>query len=256
MQSNTFSGLFVGQKIITLQRVDSTNRFLREKLSNFEPVAEGTVIMAVDQYAGRGQQGNAWWSEPGKNLTLSMLLKPGFLHPEAQFDLNRTISVAVCDTLTPLIGDQLSIKWPNDIYAGNLKMGGILIENIVQGNFWKYAVIGIGINVNQTDFKNLSGKSCSIKQLLHADYDLNILLSDLCKAIAERYFLLKEGGISKLREAYLQNLFGLNEYRQFLVDGIMVSGSIRDVNAKGRLIIDFDGHMADFGAKEIGFVID
>ncbi|HEY5325424.1 MAG TPA: biotin--[acetyl-CoA-carboxylase] ligase, partial [Mucilaginibacter sp.] len=116
MQNNIFSGLFVGQNFITLNEVDSTNNFLKELLSNSKPLMEGTVIMAVNQFAGRGQQQNGWYATPGKNLTFSIFLKPHFLQVINQFDLIRVISLGVFDAISPLLGDKLKIKWPNDIY--------------------------------------------------------------------------------------------------------------------------------------------
>src|ERR1700744_4814140 len=95
LQNNTFSGLFVGQNLVALTEVDSTNNFLKEALANSTPLIEGTVIMAESQYAGRGQQQNKWNSEPGKNLTFSLLLKPTFLPVNQQFNLTIAISVGI-----------------------------------------------------------------------------------------------------------------------------------------------------------------
>lgn len=255
LQNNIFPGLSVGQKIITLQRVPSTNDHLKALLSKSEPVEEGTVIMAVDQYAGRGQQENTWHSEPGKNLTASLLLKPEFLPPSRQFTLNIAVSLAVLQVLGPLLGSEVKVKWPNDMYVGNRKIGGILIENFVQGSRWKYAVVGIGINVNQLTFNKLEGTSCSIKQLLHADYDITQLLSDLCKAVGMQYGLLKSGFADQQRAAYLHQLYRAGEEHPFLIKGIPVTGKIVDVSVEGRLVIDFNGHVTDFGLKEIEFLI-
>ena len=123
MQNNIFSGLFVGQNFVSIKEVDSTNTFLKNLVSNSKPVIEGTVIMAESQYAGRGQQNNGWHAEAGKNLTFSILLKPSFLPLADQFDLTRAISLGVFDALLPLLGDKLKIKWPNDIYYANNKLG-------------------------------------------------------------------------------------------------------------------------------------
>ncbi len=211
--------------------------------------------MAVNQYAGRGQQHNIWQSEPGKNLTASLLLKPDFLPSGRQFALNIAVSLAVLQVLTPLLGTQVKVKWPNDMYAGDRKIGGILIENIVQGTRWKYAVVGIGINVNQLDFKGLDSKTCSIKQLLHADYDITRLLSDLCRAVEMQYGLLKSGFADRQHAAYLDQLYRAGEAHPFLIKGVPVTGKIVDVSAEGRLVIDFNGHVTDFGFKEIEFLI-
>jgi BirA family biotin operon repressor/biotin-[acetyl-CoA-carboxylase] ligase len=115
LQNNIISGLFVGQNFLLLKEVDSTNNFLKQLVSNSKPVIEGTVIMAENQYAGRGQQQNGWFAEPGKNLTFSVLLNPHFLAVTDQFDLVRAVSLGVFDALEPLLGAKLKIKWPNDI---------------------------------------------------------------------------------------------------------------------------------------------
>jgi len=152
LQNNIFSGLFVGQNFVTLKEVDSTNNFLKDLVSNSKPLMEGTVIMAENQFAGRGQQQNGWFTEAGKNLTFSLLLKPHFLDIADQFDMVRVISLGVFDALEPLVGKKLKIKWPNDIYYGDHKLGGILIENLIQAGQIRNSIIGIGINVNQERF--------------------------------------------------------------------------------------------------------
>lgn len=253
MQSNTFSSFFRGQKLITLKRVSSTNDYLKQKLSKSTPFSEGTVIMAEEQTGGKGQTGNKWLSESGKNLTFSLLLKPTFLNPVNQFDLNIAICVSIFETLFPLLGDQLKLKWPNDIFVNDGKLGGVLIENILQGSVWKESIIGIGINVNQEDFGSIEN-ACSIKQLLHREYILTNLLYDLCKSIDENYRRLKEHGVKHLKDLYIKNLYGLNQLRKFRLDGVLVEGKIIDVNVDGQLVIDFNGHSAKFNFKEVEFV--
>ena len=131
MQNNTFSGLFVGHNLITLNEVDSTNTFLKDAVSKSTPLLDGTVIMAEKQFAGRGQAENSWQTEPGKNLTFSILLKPGFLSVDKQFELNKAISIALNDVLIKYIPDSAFIKWPNDLYIRTKKIGGMLIENLL-----------------------------------------------------------------------------------------------------------------------------
>ena len=202
MQNNIFSSLFVGQNLLTLKEVDSTNNFLKNLLSNSKPLPEGTVIMAESQFAGRGQQNNQWHAEPGKNLTFSILLNPTFLGIANQFDLTRTISLGVYDALQPILGHQFKIKWPNDLYYGDQKLGGMLIENLISGTQIKNAIIGIGINVNQENFPADASNATSIKQILHADYDLRNLLSEICSHIEAWYLNLKAGKIALVRDEY------------------------------------------------------
>ncbi|QNL50806.1 biotin--[acetyl-CoA-carboxylase] ligase [Olivibacter sp. SDN3] len=255
LQSNTFLGLIVGENVITLQRVNSTNDYLKSKLSNSTPYQEGTVIMAVEQYAGKGQAGNTWVSEAGQNLTLSILLNPTFLLPKEQFRLNIAISLAIIECIKPILGESVRIKWPNDIYVNNKKIGGILIENIIRGSKWKHAIIGIALNVNQTSFGIQKTKACSLKKLLNKDFDLHKLLKLLCAAVSKQYHVLKKGGHLLQRELYKQCLFRFNTPSSFLIDGVQVIGTITDVDDQGKLIIDFDGHLTKFCIKEISFVI-
>ena len=256
MQSNTFSGLFEGQNVITLQRIPSTNDYLKEALSKSTPLPEGTVILAVDQYDGRGQKGTVWQSEPGKNLTFSMLLVPSFLDPKQQFVLTAAISLAVARWLEMLTHVAVKIKWPNDIYIANQKIGGILIENILKGKTWKSAVVGIGINVNQTSFPpSIQKQTTSVKQILHRDCQIPDLLADLCSYIEREYVALKSGHSDTTLADYRQQLYRLDELHLYSVDGITVSGILRGVSETGRLRIDFNGHLADFDIKEIAFVV-
>ena len=126
--------------------------------------------MAVEQYAGRGQVGTQWESEKGKNLTASILLYPSFISPTNQFNLSIAVSLGIRDALHNILKQEVWIKWPNDIYVNNKKIGGILIENILQGSTWKYAIIGIGINVNQTAFSTDAKNPTSIREILHESY--------------------------------------------------------------------------------------
>ena len=254
MQNNIFSGLFVGQNLITIKQVDSTNNFLKNSLSNSKPFPEGTVIMAEGQYAGRGQQQNRWHSEDGKNLTFSILLNPTFLPLSQQFDLTRAVSLGIINALSPLLGDQLKIKWPNDIYCADGKLGGILIENIVQGGKIKNSVIGIGLNINQDKFPLEVPNAVSLKQILLRDYELKLLLSDICKNIETVYLKLKAGHFDLIRKDYLARLYWLNEQKMFKADGEIFEGIIESVREDGVLILNNGSGATEYTQKEIEFL--
>lgn len=212
--------------------------------------------MAVDQHDGRGQKGTVWQSEPGKNLTFSLLLTPTFLEPKHQFVLTAAISLAVSHWLEALTGTAIKIKWPNDIYVGDRKIGGILIENILKGKTWKSAVVGIGINVNQTLFPiEIQKQTTSVKQILHRDCQIVDLLPDLCNYIEREYVTLKSGRFNTVLADYRQRLYRLDELHPYLIEGVNVSGILRGVGETGRVRIDFNGHLVDFDIKEIAFVI-
>ena len=241
---------------MTIQQVDSTNNFLKELVSKSKPLIEGTVIMAEDQYAGRGQQQNGWHAEPGKNLTFSLLLKPSFLAIPHQFDLVRAVSLGVFDALQPLLGEKLKIKWPNDIYYDNRKLGGMLIENMIQGLQIKNAIVGIGLNINQEIFPANLPNAVSVKQILQQDYDLKTLLSEICRHIEAYYLSLKGGKVVFVRNTYLSRLYWLNEEKQFKSkDGVEFYGVIREVRESGKLVIrNNKNEELEFSLKEIEFV--
>ncbi len=255
MQNNTFSGLFVGQNIVSLLRVDSTNSYLRNELTKSTPLPEGTVILAEEQYAGRGQKNSAWLSQPGKNLTFSILLNPTFLSPEKQFMLNKAVCIAINDVLSTIIGEGLKIKWPNDIYVNNDKLGGILIENNIRGGKINYSIIGIGLNVNQLEFPQSLKNVTSVSKILQQDYDLKTLLNEICRAIEWRYLQLKEGMYELLDYDYLKKLYRLGKSHQFLIDGSERTGVITGVNEQGFLEVEFSKGLQAFRFKEIAFVI-
>ena len=254
LQNNIFSGLFVGQNLITIKQVDSTNNFLKNSLTNSKPFPEGTVIMAESQYAGRGQQQNRWHSEDGKNLTFSILLNPVFLPLKQQFDLTRTMSLGIINALTPLLGDQLKIKWPNDIYYADGKLGGILIENMVQSGQIKNSIIGIGLNINQEKFPLEVPNAVSLKQILLKDYDLKLILSDICKNIEAVYLKLKAGHFDLIRKDYLARLYWLNERKRFKAGGKVFEGIIENVREDGVLILNNGSGTSEYTQKEIEFL--
>ena len=255
MQINTFSTLFVGQNLIKLLAVDSTNNYLKELLSKSEPLPEGTVIMAEAQFAGRGQQQSSWQAEPGKNLTISVWLKPSFISLNHQFYLNMAIGIAIYNTLAVYLPNHLSIKWPNDIYYKNQKIGGVLIENTVMGQILKHSVIGIGLNVNQIAFEgHLTQKATSIVQILKQEVALNPLLSALCSQIESLYLQLKSHKYTSLHQNYVSKLYQreiLSNYRQ---NGEIFEGIIKGVTERGLLQLERNGKIELYNFKEIEFL--
>jgi BirA family biotin operon repressor/biotin-[acetyl-CoA-carboxylase] ligase len=255
LQNNTFSTLFVGQNFIKLLAVDSTNTFLKNLLSKSEPLPEGTVIMADHQFAGRGQQENIWQAEPGKNLTISILLKPKFLPLEKQFLLNMAISIAINRALSKFVSNGISVKWPNDIYYFDKKLGGILIENTIVGNVIKAAVIGIGLNVNQKEFSaELNLKATSLQQILQQDVNLELLLAEICSHIESLYLKLKAGGYTFLTNAYVDKLYKLNRPSMYRHNGEVFEGTIKGITESGLLNVERDGKTVQFNFKEIEFL--
>lgn len=255
LQSNTFSGANVGHNIITVSKIASTNEYLKDELSKSTPLHEGTVIMAVQQTAGKGQRGASWESEPGKNLTCSVLLYPTFLDPRQQFILTIAISVAVARALEALTLEPVRIKWPNDIFVGDRKVAGILIENQLQGQRWKSAIVGLGLNVNQEVFsENIAARATSLRIVTGQSHDLHKTLSTLCHYIGKAYAELRAGLSERLRRQYDARLFARGELREFLLEGgTRIRGKIVGVSELGELLVEFKGHRSSFGIKEIAY---
>lgn len=212
--------------------------------------------MAEDQFAGRGQRNNTWHAQPGKNLTFSILLNPRFLTAQQQFDLTRAVSLGVYDALHPMLGDNLKIKWPNDIYFEDKKFGGMLIENVLQGSQIKHSVIGIGININQEEFHPSATNATSIKKILQRDYDLKIILAEICNCIEAYYLQIKAAKFVQIRELYLHRLYRLNQERWFKSNGEKFKGVIKNVTNEGLLVVDQDTGEQQYNLKEIEFLND
>lgn len=255
MQNNTFFTLFVGHNLVKLREVDSTNSYLKKLLSNSKPLIEGTAIMAERQFAGRGQNDNVWESEDGKNLTLSIYLKSTFLAANNQFDLNKAVSLGIYDCLRAILGENCRIKWPNDIYYHDKKIGGVLIENVIKGHQLKDSIIGIGINVNQIKFNDHLVQASSIAQILGKEYSIDKLLTQICKHIESRYLQLKAGKIEKLSADYEKIMFRINEFHNYEIEHQIVSGKIIGVTESGKLALEIDREIKSFNLKEIKFIL-
>ena len=255
MQNNTFSTLFVGQNFIKLKEVDSTNNYLKKLTSNSEPLPEGTVIMADHQFAGRGQQESVWQTEPGKNISASIYLKPSFLPLKKQFYLNMAVSLAVSEALSDFLPHPVMVKWPNDIYYNKKKLGGILIENTLTGSTIKSAVIGIGLNINQQNFTgHLGAKATSLFQILHKEADLEFVMTKIFVYMEKYYLNLKSGKYEFLHQQYLKCLLNYNLSAGYRQNGRVFEGIIRGVEDNGLLNMEIDGNLFTFNFKEIEYI--
>ena len=219
-----------------------------------EDPVEGTIVVTDNQTAGRGQRGNVWLAQAGQNLTFSLILKPVFLRATDQFWLNIAISLAIADTLQPLLGDELRVKWPNDIYVGDQKLGGILIENTLHGYTIAWSVVGMGINVNQIDFSYPTATSLQQQAPLPNGYDLPGLLSSYCEYIEQRYLQLRSGQRDVMKADYLRLLYRFQEAHRFESAGRVFTGIIEGIDPAGRLAIAEGGQIRHFGFKEVAFL--
>jgi BirA family transcriptional regulator, biotin operon repressor / biotin---[acetyl-CoA-carboxylase] ligase len=235
----------------------STNTYASNMLLAEKP-GEGTVIITHSQKCGKGQQGNTWESEPGKNLTVSVILYPSMLSPEKQFYLNKFVSLAVLDFVRLHIPDSMSpkIKWPNDIYVGHNKIGGILIENTIMSQSITHSIIGIGININQEKFTRNVPNPISLKSATGKDFDIDICLEELCVALNERYDQLRSGKNNILDSDYLKNIFRLDQFSKFKINNTVVSARITGISEYGKLMIcNEKGNSSEYAFKEIEYLI-
>lgn len=245
--------LFTGQIIKYLPSCQSTNDEASDLIIQGDP-AEGTIIVTDYQTAGRGQRGNVWEGQPDQNLTFSLILKPAFLRVTDQFWLNMAISLGITDVLRPLIGDRLRIKWPNDIYVGDQKLGGILIENTLHGYTIAWSIIGVGLNVNQTEFSYSTATSVQQQTPLPNGYDLSGLLRSFCERVEQRYLQLRLGQRNVIKTSYLELLYRYQEASTFESSGRIFQGTIVGVDPSGRLSIAEAGQVRHFGFKEVAFL--
>lgn len=247
--------VFVGKKIIYLPSCQSTNDIAAEKIQQGNAV-DGMLIITSQQTAGRGQRGNTWETEPDQNLTFSLILQPSFLLAHEQFQLNMAVSMGILDFLTEYSISKLAIKWPNDIYCQDKKMGGILIENFLKGNRIAHSIVGIGLNINQESFE--LPKAISLSQLTEKRYQLPILLEVLASKIEARYLSLRNKGANHLKRDYLNQLYWYQEEHTFqdlqTETKECFKGQILGVNAHGQLVVERDQKLAAFSFQEIRFV--
>ena len=217
---------------------------------------QGDIIIAERQTAGRGQRGHTWESSKGENLTFSAVLEPTFLPPTEQFLLSEVIALAVADTLASY-SIATKIKWTNDIYVGDKKVAGILIEHKLQGNVIGRTIAGIGLNVNQTQFSVDLPNPTSMATERGIEFDRDEVLERLQECIMKRYAQLQSGKREALQSDYHSMLYRLNEqHRYALPDGMTFCGTIRGVEPTGALKVeDEKGEIRSYLFKEIEFLL-
>jgi len=250
-----YETLFLGNKKIKLEKVDSTNTYLKELLTKDRNSIEGLVVIADYQQSGRGQRGNSWQSEPFKNITFSLLLKPNIAIGD-QFMVSKMVSLGVVDFLEAEGVEGITIKWPNDIYVQNAKIAGILIENVLKGNSLDSVVVGIGLNINQIVFDDELMNVTSLKLIQSNDFDLDQILNKLLFFIEQRYLMLKNLNFFDLNKDYLEQLFRLNKLAKYEIKNHIIEGEIVGVTKLGKLQINIDGLIQKFDLKEVKFVIN
>lgn len=242
-------------RYINIKETASTNTYLARMAAM---LPSGTVIYTHHQSAGRGQRGNSWEAEPGKNLTFSLLVKNPPVAPAAQFGISEAVSLAIVDFLSQY-STGFSIKWPNDIYHGDRKICGILIEHSLCGNSIRHTIIGAGININQDVFLSDAPNPVSLKQIIGCETDLDSALRDVCSRIEAQVAALGTAdGATRLHSRYLATMYRhdgcMHEFA--LPGGGHFMARIAGVAPAGTLMLEHaDGSCHDYAFKEVQFVI-
>ena len=230
-------------KVIRIEETDSTNRWLKAHGNE-----SNLCVVAEYQTAGKGCGTNSWESERGKNLTFSMLIHPTDIPASEQFRITEIVSVAICEVLEQYIGD-VSIKWPNDIYVGERKICGILIENRLQGSVMKDSIIGIGLNVNQTVFVSDAPNPVSLWQISEHETDCAQLLDEILAKFGELV-------AQDVRPQYLARLYRRQGYHPFVDQDGAFMAELTGVEEDGHLLLqDDNGHQRRYAFKEVTFII-
>ena len=248
-------------KLIHIDETDSTNRWLRE----FVQQRDGSFVtppdvtkepslccMAEFQTAGRGCGENTWESERGKNLTFSVLLHPTEIRANWQFRISEAVSVALCETLEARLNERVEIKWPNDIYVGDRKICGILIENRLKGSTITDSIVGIGLNVNQRTFVSDAPNPVSVCQLTGEETDREALLETFLKELSKAF----ETEPEILAEAYRSRLYRREGMHRFSDSQGEFEAKVLNVLDDGRLVLlDSEGTARMYAFKEVVFCL-
>lgn len=256
----------IGSPFVELQSVDSTNNYARELIhANNLPdrqfgALHGMAVFAHEQVAGRGQRGRSWASEKGRNIALSLLLQPIFIPPTRQFELSASVALAVHDALSIYLPEYLSIKWPNDIYWQDKKAGGILIESVIRSQeggqaVWEWAIVGIGINVNQSNFPDNLPNPVSIKQITGKVSNPVEIARLICERIDIRYQELITEGFEKILQSYNKVLYKKDQLAMLRKENRIFSATIKGVNKAG-LLMFHHGTDEVLGYGEVEWVLN
>lgn len=242
--------------VIHKEELDSTNSYLT-KLCDAEKVDEYTTVLSDFQTRGRGQIGNSWESERGKNLTFSTVVYPTNVIARDQFIISIITSVAICDALSKYT-DDISVKWPNDIYWKDKKICGMLIENDLQGIYVSRSVLGIGVNVNQQKFYSEAPNPVSLYQIIDRDVELDVLLNDIICRLKNGFDKIRLNDIDCRNRVYSQYknlLFRRNGIYRFRDKNGEFMASIYDVQLDGHLILlDTDNRLSNYLFKEVMYL--
>ncbi|MCC7301210.1 MAG: biotin--[acetyl-CoA-carboxylase] ligase [Bacteroidia bacterium] len=252
------STLFFGHFHIHLDSTDSTNSHAMRLLEN-EEIPEGGIVSAGVQTAGRGQRGSQWESFPNENLLFTLLLKPAFLGIGEQMMLTLFASLGICSYVTSRLKNTdkvagVRIKWPNDIYYGDRKLAGILIENQISGTSVRHSLTGIGLNLNSR-MSEMPFPSVSLREITGKLYDVRTELTELAGHLESYYLRLRSQHYGDLREKYHSLLYRKDEPQRFRSGTCDWTGIIRGITDTGLLLVEREGKLETFAHKELIFLI-
>jgi BirA family biotin operon repressor/biotin-[acetyl-CoA-carboxylase] ligase len=220
-------------------------------MTNKQPL-NGTVVYSDFQTHGKGQRGNSWEAQEGKNILISIILETSFVEPSNFFDLTIMTSLAIRDILSEYIQEGVKIKWPNDMYFGGKKIAGILIENYIKQNTIEWCILGVGLNVNQTNFHEPN--AISLANICGQQFDREELVNMLLQKLEKRYFQLEKGKTKSLRNEYLECLYWKDEIHVFQSEGTFFNGKIIGVDQSGKLMMELEDGQRYFDFKEVSFI--
>lgn len=239
-------------RIIRLAETTSTNNYLRERLRS-EHLPEGSLVIADFQSAGKGQVGNTWESEAGRNLMFSLLLNPDFLPANRQFLISQIASLSVKETLDAYV-DEVKVKWPNDIYWKDRKICGMLIENDLSGQLLYCSVIGIGLNINQQLFRSDAPNPVSLAQITGKEYDREEVLRRFLRIFFHYYCQLMEEKEEEIRIAYRSALYRGDGFYPYTDEGGIFDACIHSIEPTGHLVLQLhDGELRRYAFKEVAY---
>ena len=245
-----------------LNNIDSTSTELRRRMSE-ESLAHGYCITADFQTSGHGQATNRWESEDGKNLLFSLLLRPTIIPAAEQFIITEFVTLAIINVLQDYIRQKVTIKWPNDIYVGDKKLCGILIENALCGPTIDTCIVGIGININQEEFKSDAPNPISLKQLNGRNNDREEIFEEIYQNILNYYSYLADNWANddikqSLHYEYMNNLYRREGYHNYSTpEGELFSAEIEEIGPQGHLNLRLQsGEQRIFAFKEVIFELN
>ena len=242
-------------KILHFDEINSTNVYLYDKMAEKTDISD-MVVAASHQTAGRGMDKNRWESEAGKNLLFSIALNVNYLAAENQFKISQAVSVAIVETLSQFIDNQqLFIKWPNDIYFGDKKLAGMLIQNTIEGRMMGVSIIGIGLNVNQIGFSKDIPNPISIKQITGKDFNLenllNLLITNIKNAVESLRLVTNQEDIN---QKYVEKSYRFGIWAEYFYQNKVKILKIKGFDKYGRLLLyDKEGAGIVCDVKELQF---